>query len=122
MLKPIELFKETVDGIAVCGFGRIVNITSRSVKALADILALSNGSRSGLTDFVAAVAHTRLTAQGVTINNLLSGTLQVVATNFSQPPEGAMNALRKNTLPLTFGTPKSLVLSARFEVVSRLGT
>ena len=73
MLTPIELIKATVDGMAARGFGRIVNITSSSVKSPIDILGLSNGARSGLTGFVAGVARTPLAAQGVTINNLLPG-------------------------------------------------
>ena len=73
MLTPIELIKATVDGMAARGFGRIVNITSSSVKAPIDILGLSNGARSGLTGFVAGVARTSLAAHGVTINNLLPG-------------------------------------------------
>ncbi|MDB5928875.1 MAG: short-chain dehydrogenase/reductase [Polaromonas sp.] len=73
MLTPIELIKATVDGMAARGFGRIVNITSSSVKAPIDILGLSNGARSGLTGFVAGVARTPLAAQGVTLNNLLPG-------------------------------------------------
>ena len=46
MLTPIELIKATVDGMAARGFGRIVNITSSSVKAPIDILGLSNGAGS----------------------------------------------------------------------------
>ena len=38
-------------------FGRIVNITSRSVKAPLPHLGLSNGARAGLTGFVAGVAR-----------------------------------------------------------------
>ena len=73
MLTPIELIKATVDGMAARGYGRIVNITSSSVKAPIDILGLSNGARSGLTGFVAGVARTPIAAKGVTINNLLPG-------------------------------------------------
>jgi 3-oxoacyl-[acyl-carrier protein] reductase len=73
MLTPIELIKATVDGMAARGFGRIVNITSSSVKSPIDILGLSNGARSGLTGFVAGVARTKIAAQGVTINNILPG-------------------------------------------------
>ncbi|MDB5858223.1 MAG: family NAD(P)-dependent oxidoreductase, partial [Ramlibacter sp.] len=74
MLTPIELIKATVDGMAARGFGRIVNITSSSVKAPIDILGLSNGARSGLTGFVAGVARTsKLAGANVTINNLLPG-------------------------------------------------
>ena len=72
MLTPIELIRATVDAMAARGFGRIVNITSSSVKAPIDILGLSNGARSGLTGFVAGIARTGL-ARNVTINNLLPG-------------------------------------------------
>ena len=73
MLTPIELIKASIDGMAARGFGRIVNITSSSVKAPIDILGLSNGARSGLTGFVAGLARSKIAAQGVTINNLLPG-------------------------------------------------
>jgi 3-oxoacyl-[acyl-carrier protein] reductase len=72
MLTPIEFIKATVDGMMKRGFGRIVNITSSSVKAPIDILGLSNGARSGLTGFVAGVARTTV-RHGVTINGLLPG-------------------------------------------------
>jgi 3-oxoacyl-[acyl-carrier protein] reductase len=73
MLTPIELMKATVDKMAERGFGRVVNITSSSVKAPIDVLGLSNGARSGLTGFVAGLARTALAARGVTINGLLPG-------------------------------------------------
>jgi 3-oxoacyl-[acyl-carrier protein] reductase len=72
MLTPIELIKATLDSMLARGFGRIVNITSSSVKAPIEILGLSNGARSGLTGFVAGLAR-KTVAQGVTINNLLPG-------------------------------------------------
>ncbi len=73
MLTPIALIQTVIDGMAERGFGRIVNITSSSVKAPIDILGLSNGARSGLTGFVAGVARSPIAAQGVTINNILPG-------------------------------------------------
>jgi 3-oxoacyl-[acyl-carrier protein] reductase len=72
MLTPIELIKATVDGMIARRFGRIVNITLSAVKAPIDILALSNGARSGLTGFVAGLAR-KVARDNVTINNLLPG-------------------------------------------------
>src|SRR5213083_2514744 len=72
MLTPIELIKATVDKMAERGFGRVVNITSGSVKAPIDVLGLSNGARSGLTGFVAGLAR-KTVARNVTINGLLPG-------------------------------------------------
>ncbi|HTM60411.1 MAG TPA: SDR family oxidoreductase [Burkholderiales bacterium] len=72
MLTPIELVRATVDGMISRKFGRIVNITSTSVKAPIPALGLSNGARTGLTGFIAGLA--RQTAKhNVTINNLLPG-------------------------------------------------
>jgi 3-oxoacyl-[acyl-carrier protein] reductase len=114
MLTPIELIKATVDGMAARGFGRIVNITSSSVKAPIDILGLSNGARSGLTGFVAGVARTKLAAQGVTLNNLLPGafdtdrlrgTMSGAAQKTGQSLEAVMDARRKNIPAKRFGTP-----------------
>ena len=73
MLTPIALIQTLIDGMAERGFGRIVNITSSSVKAPIDILGLSNGARSGLTGFVAGVARSAIAGKGVTINNMLPG-------------------------------------------------
>ena len=72
MLSPIEMIRLTVDGMMARGFGRIVNIVSRSVKIPQIELGLSNGARSGLVGFVAGLAR-QTVARNVTINNLLPG-------------------------------------------------
>jgi 3-oxoacyl-[acyl-carrier protein] reductase len=72
MLTPIELIKATVDGMIARRFGRIVNITSSSVKAPIGPLGLSNGARAGLTGFIAGLSRTTV-KHNVTINNLLPG-------------------------------------------------
>jgi 3-oxoacyl-[acyl-carrier protein] reductase len=54
-------------------FGRIVNITSGSVKMPLVGLDLSSGARAGLTAFLAGVARS-VAASNVTINFLLPGT------------------------------------------------
>src|SRR5262245_53543711 len=51
MLSPIEMMRLTVDGMVARGFGRIINIVSRSVKIPQSELGLSNGARSGLVGF-----------------------------------------------------------------------
>jgi 3-oxoacyl-[acyl-carrier protein] reductase len=72
MLGPIEMMRLTIDGMVARGFGRIVNIVSRSVKVPQVELGLSNGARSGLVGFAAGLAR-QTAAYGVTINNLLPG-------------------------------------------------
>jgi 3-oxoacyl-[acyl-carrier protein] reductase len=72
MLAPIEMIRLTVDGMLARGFGRIINIVSRSVKIPQLELGLSNGARSGLVGFVGGLAR-QTVARNVTINNLLPG-------------------------------------------------
>ena len=113
MLTPIELMKATVDAMAARGFGRVVNITSGSVKAPIGVLGLSNGARSGLTGFVAGLARSSITARGVTINGLLPGafatdrlrtTMRAGAAKAGQDPDAAMKA-REQAIPARrFGT------------------
>lgn len=72
MLAPIEMMRLTIDGMVARRFGRVVNVTSYSVKMPIDVLCLSNGARSGLTGFVAGLAR-KVAGHNVTINNLLPG-------------------------------------------------
>jgi len=72
MITPIMLMRAVVDGMIARRFGRIVNITSRSVKAPLAHLGLSNGARAGLTGFVAGLAR-QVARHNVIINNLLPG-------------------------------------------------
>ena len=113
MLTPIELMKASVDAMAARGFGRVVNITSGSVKAPIGVLGLSNGARSGLTGFVAGLARSSITARGVTINGLLPGafatdrlraTMLAGAAKAGQDPEAVLKA-REQAIPARrFGT------------------
>ncbi|MEX1236306.1 MAG: SDR family oxidoreductase [Roseovarius sp.] len=72
MLTPITLMKAVLPGMMERGWGRIVNITSQSVRAPIPALGLSNAARTGLTGYVAGTAR-QVAPKGVTINNLLPG-------------------------------------------------
>ena len=72
MITAIELIRRTIDGMIDRKFGRIVNITSGSVKSPIAILGLSNGARTGLTGFCAGIAR-EAAVHNVTINGLLPG-------------------------------------------------
>lgn len=79
MLTPIAMMKSVLPQMIDRGWGRIVNITSQSVKAPIAQLGLSNSARSGLTGYVAGTSR-QVAPHGVTINNLLPG---IHATNRS---------------------------------------
>ena len=72
MLAPIAMMKACLPGMIERRWGRVVNITSQSVKAPIAILGLSNAARTGLTGYVAGTAR-QVAEMGVTINNLLPG-------------------------------------------------
>lgn len=72
MLTPIALMKALLPAMIDQGWGRVVNITSQSVKSPIAVLGLSNSARAGLTGYVAGTAR-QVAPMGVVINNLLPG-------------------------------------------------
>jgi 3-oxoacyl-[acyl-carrier protein] reductase len=72
MAVAIEMIQKTIDTMTAKKFGRIVNITSGSVKMPIGGLDLSSGARAGLTAFLAGVARS-VAASNVTINFILPG-------------------------------------------------
>ncbi|MEM7242234.1 MAG: SDR family oxidoreductase [Pseudomonadota bacterium] len=86
MLAPIAMIKACVPGMMARGWGRVVNITSQSVKAPIAVLGLSNSARAGLTGYVAGTSR-QVAGNGVTINNLLPG---IHATDRADALDGAV--------------------------------
>jgi len=72
MIVAVELIQKAIDPMVQRKFGRIVNITSGSVKMPLFGLDLSSGARAGLTAFLAGVARS-VAASNVTINFILPG-------------------------------------------------
>jgi 3-oxoacyl-[acyl-carrier protein] reductase len=75
MVVAVELVQKSIDAMVANKFGRIVNITSGSVKMPIAGLDLSSGARAGLTAFLAGVARS-VAASNVTINFILPGTFE----------------------------------------------
>jgi 3-oxoacyl-[acyl-carrier protein] reductase len=72
MLGPIMMMRAVVDGMMERRFGRIINVSSRTVKSPQAELGLSNGSRAGLIGFVGGLSRDTV-RHNVTINNILPG-------------------------------------------------
>jgi len=108
MVSPIELVQKVIDPMAARGFGRIVNITSISVKMPLAGLDLSSAARAGLTAFLSGVAR-KFADKNVTINNILPGSFD------TQRLRAAFAAEAKQT-----GKPESdLAAQARAEIPAR---
>jgi 3-oxoacyl-[acyl-carrier protein] reductase len=75
MVVAVELIQKVIDPMTARKFGRIVNITSGSVKMPLAGLDLSSGARAGLTAFLAGVARS-VAESNVTINFILPGTFE----------------------------------------------
>jgi len=72
MLGPVMMMRAVVDGMIERRFGRIINVSSRTVKSPQAELGLSNGARAGLIGFVAGLSRETV-KHNVTINNILPG-------------------------------------------------
>ena len=72
MLAPIAMMKAVLPSMMDRGWGRVVNITSQSVKSPIAVLGLSNAARAGLTGYVGGTSR-QVAGSGVTINNMLPG-------------------------------------------------
>lgn len=72
MLSAIALMQALVPGMMERGWGRVVNITSQSVRSPIAVLGLSNTARAGLTGFVAGMSR-QVAGSGVCVNNILPG-------------------------------------------------
>jgi 3-oxoacyl-[acyl-carrier protein] reductase len=112
MLTPIALMKALLPAMMDRGWGRVVNITSQSVKAPIAVLGLSNSARAGLTGYVAGTSR-QVAPHGVVINNMLPG---IHATDRASSLDGgvakaegitvdAARARREATIPVRrYGT------------------
>ncbi len=110
MLTPIALIQAVVGGMASRKFGRIVNITSASVRAPIARLDVSSGARAGLTAFLASAAR-RYARDNVTINSIQPGLFDTdrIRQTFGAHPGGeeAARAARTATIPAArIGTPE----------------
>jgi 3-oxoacyl-[acyl-carrier protein] reductase len=122
MITPIALIHATVYGMMERGFGRIINITSQSVKAPIASLELSNGARMGLTGAVAVLAR-KASRNNVTINGVLPGpfdTDRLRGTTQKQAearnvPVSVVEAERKAAVPAgRFGTAEEFGATVAF--------
>src|SRR5262249_17405489 len=123
------LTQKVIDPMIARKFGRIVNITSGSVKMPLAGLDLSSGARAGLTAFMAGVARS-VAAANVTITFLLPGTFDTerLASNISKnaktkgSPFEQAGAERMATVPAKrFGTPEEFGAACAFLCSAQAG-
>ncbi len=128
-LAPIALMKALVPGMCDRGFGRVVNITSVSVKSPVGVLGLSNTARAALTGYVAGVSRD-VAGQGVIINNLLPGlhatdrtiALDGMEAQLTDTPIDDVTARRMSTIPARrYGTRQEFGAACAFLCSEHVG-
>lgn len=78
MLPAIEFARQLLPGMRRESFGRIVNITSFSVREPYPNMGVATGVRAGLTGAMRSLSH-EVAADGITVNNLLPGLMDTGA-------------------------------------------
>ena len=117
MLTPIALMTALLPGMIARGWGRVVNITSQSVKAPIPQLGLSNAARAGLTGYVGGTAR-QVAPYGVTINNLLPG---IHATDRAAQLDGGVMAARGITLAQAQAERQATIPARRYGTAAEFG-
>ncbi len=117
MLAPIFLTTALLPGMMERGWGRVVNITSQSVKGPIPQLGLSNAARAGLTGFVAGTSR-QVAAKGVTINNLLPGSHD---TDRATALESAVAKQKGVSLEEASAIRKATIPAGRYGTIEEFG-
>lgn len=117
MLTPIALIRALVPGMMDRGWGRVVNITSQSVKSPIPVLGLSNSARAGLTGYVAGTSR-QVAGKGVTINNLLPG---IHATDRAVSLDGGVAAAEGITLDEARTRRAATIPAGRYGTAAEFG-
>ena len=117
MLTPISLMKACLPGMMARRWGRVVNITSQSVKAPIAVLGLSNAARTGLTGYVAGTAR-QVADKGVNINNLLPG---IHATDRAVSLDGGVMKAQGITMEQAQKQRQALIPARRYGTIEEFG-
>lgn len=105
LLSTVAMCKAAVPAMAERGWGRVVAITSTSVREPIGHLILSNTARAGVTGFLKTLA-TEVAPKGVTVNSVQPG---LHATDrLVQLYSGDLDAARRSVPAGTVGSPDDL--------------
>jgi 3-oxoacyl-[acyl-carrier protein] reductase len=114
VLSPMALIEAAVPGMRERGFGRIVNVSSTSVREPIPVLMLSNSHRAATLAAFKTLAR-QLAGDGVTLNTILTGR---IATDRLKDNYGSLEnaeAAAKDQVPAgRLGTVEELAAVAAF--------
>jgi 3-oxoacyl-[acyl-carrier protein] reductase len=111
LLSTVAMCKSAIPDMCEQGWGRVVAITSISVRQPIGTLILSNTARAGVTGFLKTVA-TEVASQGVTVNSVQPGVH--LTDRLSQLNSGAMRDFARGIPSGELGDPRDFGHVAAF--------
>lgn len=117
-LSAVDIIQQVLPGMKEKGFGRILTITSITLKQPADNLISSNAVRTSLLGLVKSLSN-EVARHGITVNNLMPGynTTNRLKDLIEKNPK--VNEV-KDAIPMKrFGTPEEFAAAAAFLVSER---
>jgi 3-oxoacyl-[acyl-carrier protein] reductase len=117
-LSAVDIIKQVLPGMKAKGFGRILTITSITVKQPVDNLISSNAVRTSLIGLVKSLSN-EVASLGITVNNLMPGYTETNRLKQLMEKNPNVNKV-KETIPMKrFGTPEEFAAAAVFLVSDR---
>ncbi|HTH57844.1 MAG TPA: SDR family oxidoreductase [Cyclobacteriaceae bacterium] len=117
-LSAVDIIKQVLPGMKKKKFGRILAITSITVKQPVDNLISSNAVRTSLVGLVKSLSN-EVAAHGITVNSLLPGYTDTNRLKHLVEKNPKVNEV-KETIPMRrFGTPQEFAAAAAFLVSER---
>jgi 3-oxoacyl-[acyl-carrier protein] reductase len=106
-MSAVRLARSAVPAMRVAGWGRIINITSISVREPVANLALSNAYRAGVTSFAKTLA-TEVASDGITVNGVGPGYTATERLGEIIRDGVAMEALKETVPVKRFASPDEI--------------
>ncbi len=113
LMSSVRLARAVLPAMRAAGWGRIVNVTSLSVREPILNLTLSNALRSGVTAF-AKTLSTEVAAEGVTVNNVGPGYTATERVEELFPDEASKRALIERIPAKRMAAPAEVAAAAVF--------
>lgn len=110
----LQLVNGVLPSMTQRGWGRVVALTSTSVKQPIATIALSNAFRSALTAALKTLSN-EVAPLGITVNTIATGRILTDRLRATYPDEAAIDAAAQREVPMKrVGTPEELAAAVAF--------
>ena len=117
-LSAVDIIQQVLPGMKEKGFGRILTITSITVKQPADNLISSNAVRTSLLGLVKSLSN-EVAIYGITVNNLMPGYTNTNRLKHLVENNPKVNEVKEAIPMKRFGTTSEFAAAAAFLVSER---